>query len=328
MDAATLRKDGCADLLPPSRLAPRPKNPAPTLVVLSPTHRGAPPFSARLDALAGLAALEQVAERHGLVPTYALDHALSADGRQLEPLLALHQRGRAHLGAHLVPALTPPLDGTPPALQPGNLRRELEREKLEVLKERIGLRSGERPRVYVAACGGIGKSSPALLAEAGMCVDASPLVGFDLSPAGGPNFAEFPAAPFFYPAVPNLLGLPQSGARLSWFHGRVDGLVPVGRALGMERAVPLDVGALELGALVRVLSVLAERGVGVFTLVARVEDFHGPRGADVAARFDQLLRHVTGPMGGRLTTHMGLWDEIGHMPEVDGPYAKSRRARS
>ena len=328
MDAATLRKDGCADLLPPSRLAPRPKNPAPTLAVLSPTHRGAPPFSARLDALAGLAALEQVAERHGLVPTYALDHALSADGRQLEPLLELHRRGRAHLGAHLVPALTPPLDGTAPAAHPGNLRRDLEREKLEVLLERISLRCGERPRVYLAARGGVGKSSPALLAEAGICVDTSPLTGLDLTAEGGPNFARFPAAPFFYPAVPNLLGLPQTGAQLSLFHGRVEGLVPLGRALGLERPVALDVGALDLGGLVRMLSILGERGVGVFTLVARVEDFQGPRGTEVAARLEQLLTHVTGPMGGRLATHMGLWDEIGHMPEVDGPYAKSRRARA
>jgi len=327
MDPATLRKDGSADLLPPSRLAPQPADPRPVLLVLAPTHRGSPPFSARQDALAGLAALERISAQHGVVPTYALDHALAADGRQLEPLINLCGSGRAELAAHLVPALTPPLDGTPAPLMPGNLKRELEREKLGVLLERIAGRLGSRPTVLVAARAGVGKSSPGLFTEAGIRVDASLTPGFDLRAEGGADLRAFPASPYFYPAVPELLGVPQTGALLSPASARVESLAAAARLVGLERPVAFDVGAGSAARNLRLVDVLLARGVRVFTLVARVEDFTGPRGSQSAATFAAVLVRMLGALGARASTHAGLWSEIGRLPEVDGPYAKSRRAR-
>jgi hypothetical protein len=325
MPPETLRKDGCADLIPPSRLAPRPADGRPVLLLLAPTHRGVGPLHARRDALAGLAALEAVADRHGVVLTYAVDHPLAVDEREIAPLVRLAEKGRAELAAHLVPALTPPLDGTPPAPMPGNLPRALEREKLVALLGAIEVAFGIRPTVYVAAGGGVGRSSPALLAEAGITVDASARPGFDLRLEGGPNFADFPPGPFFYPGVSGLLGIPRSGARISPFTGRIDALEGLARLVGLSAPRALDVETASASELARIAGTIESRGAAVTTLVAHVEAFAGPRGAALAERLDAFLGAYLAGGRRRASTHAALRAELVRTVESAGPYAKSRR---
>ncbi len=328
MDSASTRKDGCADLRPPSRLAPRPKDGRPRLLLLATTRRGRGPWPPQVGTPAGWTALRELCLAAGIVPTVAVDHALAADGRASEDLVRAVQAGEARLGAHLIPALTPPLDGRQPAPFPGNLPRDVERAKLETLMERLEGRFGVLPRVYLAAGGGTGASSAALLSKVGLRVDVSPIPPVDLSDQAGPNYAHFPRVPFVYPAVSDVLAVPRSAARIGPLAGgslaALDGWW-VRAGLGALRR--LDPERSSGAALARLARHLLADGVPVLTTTVHLESLTGPRGDEVRRSLADWFA-AAASLGLVPSTHEELWDEVGHLPEVEGPYARSRRARN
>src|SRR5690606_9158651 len=109
-----------------------------------------------------------------------------------EPLRAWAAEGRAIVGAHLHPWVSPPHDEDVNARNsyPGNLPAALERAKLERLRDEIEARIGQRPVVYKAGRYGFGPHTADALAALGFEIDLSGCPAFDHSADGGPDYAK------------------------------------------------------------------------------------------------------------------------------------------
>ena len=126
----------------------------------------------------------------------------------MAPLKSLVDSGRALIGAHLHPWVSPPFEEEVNARNsyPGNLPPALEREKLRLLTERIEASFGTRPRTYLAGRYGFGPHTGAILEELGYEVDISPAVPIDFSADGGPDYSAFTSDPIWF--GDRMLGLP------------------------------------------------------------------------------------------------------------------------
>ena len=102
---------------------------------------------------------------------------------------------------------------------PGNLPRELEREKLARLTDRITERFGTRPTVYLAGRYGLGPNTATILEELGYEVDLSPCVPMDFTADGGPDYSGATNHPYWFGEGRRLLGLPCSGDFVGWMPG-------------------------------------------------------------------------------------------------------------
>jgi hypothetical protein len=134
----------------------------------------------------------------GLVPTYVVDFPVAADPVAAGYLGALQSEGRAEIGAHLHPWVTPPHEEAVTTFNSYhcNLPPGLERAKIERLTAAIEAAFGRRPRVFKAGRYGFGRNTAAVLAELGYEIDCSyvPHVGFGGD--GGPSFYGTPDQPF------------------------------------------------------------------------------------------------------------------------------------
>ncbi len=169
----------------------------------------------------------------GVRPAYLVTYPVVSRPEGYEELQRLAAQNEAVIGAHLHPW------NTPPAVEalnrrnsyPGNLDPALEREKLQVLTERIRAVFAQEPKVYKAGRYGIGPNSHAILEELGYEVDTSPSPPMDYRTDGGPDFSAWPLAPSWAGAARRLLVLPCTGA----FTGV---LGPHGRAIYPHAAGP------------------------------------------------------------------------------------------
>ncbi|MGQ0554006.1 MAG: WalW protein [Planctomycetota bacterium] len=175
---------------------------------------------------------QAVFEAFGIRPTYVVTYPVAMQAEAAAPLRAILASGRACLGAHLHPWVTPPFDeqpaaSAPPTAQaageisrrlsfPGNLPRALESAKLAATVQALEQAFGERPRIYQAGRYGLGPNSAAILREQGFLVDTSPLPTFDYRHEGGPDFSGASALPTWNE---ELLVLPQTAALLGWLAG-------------------------------------------------------------------------------------------------------------
>jgi len=141
---------------------------------------------------------QSIFDRHGLVPTYVIDHpvAASLDARAI--LRPIHEDGRCEIGAHLHPWVNPPHGESicPHNSFPGNLPADQERAKLETLLDTIEAGFGHRPRQYKAGRYGIGPNSARILADLGLGIDLSVVPFTDFSAGEGPNFSRYSWRPF------------------------------------------------------------------------------------------------------------------------------------
>ncbi len=154
----------------------------------------------------------------GITPTYAADWPVIEDPKAAEVLGGIAADGRALIGTHLHPWVTPPHDEeviTPNSF-PGNLGIDLERAKLERLTKRIQEVFGQSPTIYQAGRYGLGPNSPKLLAELGYKVDLSTTPPFDYSHQGGPDYSQFPPDPYWWDEPGGLLEIPTTGAYLGF----------------------------------------------------------------------------------------------------------------
>lgn len=190
--------------LPVRALLPPPESWPPTLVVVIDTEEefdwDAPfdPASTAVTNIAFQPLAQEIFDRHGVVPTYAVDYPVAETPESAAILRDFAAQGRCDIGAHLHPWVTPPAEGPVQGRHsfPGNLPPALERRKLLALTQSIATAFGAPPTIYKAGRYGIGAATPALLAELGYTIDASVVPHTDFSANGGPDFRDAPAIPF------------------------------------------------------------------------------------------------------------------------------------
>ena len=223
--------------------------------------------------------LQSVFDAAGVRPVYVIDHPIATQRTSSEPLRAFAREGRAEIGAHLHPWVSPPFDEEVNARHsyPGNLPRALEREKLLRLTGAIETHLGVRPRAYKAGRYGFGPNTAELLAELGYAIDLSPCPPFDFGADDGPDFRSFPTAPFWLDRERALLSVPTTGAFVGWASGGGHALHGVANALRFARVPGIlsRLGALERLSLspegylpehhVKLVNALLARGARVFT---------------------------------------------------------------
>lgn len=115
-------------------------------------------------------------EQLGVRPTYFVTHALAKDPMARDIVAALHEGGRAEIGAHLHPWNTPPLDEPfePRNTMLLNLPPGLQRAKLDVLTSSLrDVRGGGSPTSFRAGRWGLGSEMVGALLDCGYAVDSS-----------------------------------------------------------------------------------------------------------------------------------------------------------
>ena len=221
--------------------------------------------------------------------------------------------GRAVIGAHLHPWVTPPHteEVTPQNSYPGNLPRGLEAEKLAVLTQKIDQSFGQRPTIYKAGRYGKGPHTHGILEEQGYEIDISPSPTLDSSEDGGPDYTRHGTTPYLFGERRRLLCLPNTGAFVGHFYGMAPAIYPILNQPALRWArlpgIAARLGALEcirltpegftLAEMMRLTNALMARG-----LRSLVRSFHSPSvcpgftpyvrdAADLKAFLDKLKRY-------------------------------------
>lgn len=277
------------------------------------------------------AAAQAVYDRIGITPTYVIGYPVATDPIAVEFLRRLQDEGRAEIGAHLHPWVTPPHreDVTAYNSYQCNLPPALEQAKIGALTEAIAAAFGAAPTIFKAGRHGFGPSTARAIAALGYKVDCSLLPHNDLSSDGGPNFLGARDEPYWLSDAPDVLEIPAT----TGFFGHMAGL---GRAMprlfdgkaagrlhlpGMlartglvsrSRLTPEGVSAAEQ---CRLLEALVRQGQRTFSLV-----YHSPSlapgntpyvrtAADLSRflqRIEQVATYFRDVIGGRFTTLNGV----------------------
>lgn len=288
------------------------------------------PFSRANQGVSAIPAqtrAHDIYDRLGVVPTYVVGYPVVRDPGCAAFFRDLKAAGRAEIGAHLHPWVTPPHDEevTRRNSYACNLPPELERAKIATLTDAIADAAGERPTIFKAGRHGFGAHTAGILADLGYAVDCSvvPYVSFAFD--GGPDFYGRPDRPYWLDRDRRLLEIPVTNAyygALSAFGPRVQplfddkraealripGLLSRSRLLTRSRLTPEGVSADEQ---CRLLDALVARGLTTFTMVYHspsLEPGHTPyvrTAADLAAflaTIEAVLLHFRDRLGGRFTT--------------------------
>jgi len=161
---------------------------------------------------------QEVFDEYAIVPNYVVDYPIASQDIAIEPLKSFADTGRALIGAHLHPWVSPPYEEEVNARNsyPGNLPRALEAEKLGRLTQQISESFGIQPLTYLAGRYGFGANTAAILEELGYDVDISPAVPIDFSGDGGPDYSGYTSHPYWFGKQRKLLGLPGTGGYVGW----------------------------------------------------------------------------------------------------------------
>lgn len=302
-------------LLDPSRFVPArlPADLAPRLVTLVDAEEGfdwSRPFSRAATDVSSMRSqwrAHLIFERHGVVPTYLVNHPVAENPDGYRPLQELLRDGACEIGAHLHPWVNPPY--AEPLTRyhsfAGNLPPELEIEKLAALTQLIGARFATRPVVYRAGRYGIGPHSGEALVRLGYRVDTSVAPYRDFRREGGPAFFFHPTEPTWTDASRRLMELPLTSAvigplqrRQRWmphlFGWRAEraGVPSLLRRLGLIERIKLTPEGIQLEEAMRLVRTLHRRGQRVFVL-----SYHSPSlapGAMPYVRTDEDLQRFLG----------------------------------
>ncbi len=128
----------------------------------------------------------------GVALACMIDHPIATDPASVDILSRVIEDGRSEIGAQLHAWVSPPFTETvaPITSYAGNLVRDLEAAKIDVLTDTIADAFGRRPRSYRAGRYGIGPRTIALLADRGYRIDSSVRPGYDYRADGGPDFSQ------------------------------------------------------------------------------------------------------------------------------------------
>jgi hypothetical protein len=275
------------------RLIELPKSTRPILAVVVHTEEEfdwAKPYDRAATGVTHMRRIERAQEifdAYGIVPNYVIDYPIASQDVAIAPLKSFADSGRALIGAHLHPWVSPPYveEVNTRNSYPCNLPRALEAEKLERLTDQIERAFSARPRTYLAGRYGFGANTGSILEDLGYEVDISPAVPIDFSADGGPDYSSYTSDPYWFGKERRLLGLPGTGGYVGWLRAGATPLYRVVthrvmrdiRAAGvfarlglMERIrlSPEDYSEPEMRRLTRVL---LNEGVRIF-----VFSFHSP----------------------------------------------------
>jgi len=223
----------------------------------------------------------------GIVPNYVVDYPIASQDSAVAPLKSFAESGRALIGSHLHPWVSPPHDETVNARNsyPCNLPRELEAEKLRLLTKTITDSFGTRPVTYLAGRYGFGANTGDILEELGYQVDISPAVPINFSADGGPDYSGYSSHPYWFGKQRKMLCLPGTGGYVGALHrggtplynrlthpwlrrSKLSGIVARLRLMERIRLSPEDYSEAEMR---RLTSALLKEGIRIF-----VFSFHSP----------------------------------------------------
>lgn len=291
-------------------------------------------------------------DEFGIVPNYVVDFPIASQAEAVAPLKGFADGGRALIGAHLHPWVSPPHDEAVNAFNsyPGNLPAELEEAKLRQLTEQIERAFGTRPRTYLAGRYGFGPHTARILEDLGYEVDISPAVPIDFSADGGPDYSAFSSHPYWFGHRRRLLGLPGTGGYVGALRAggtplyrrltapamrraKVAGAVARLRLLERIRLSPEDYDEAEMR---RLTATLLEDGVRIF-----VFSFHSPSvmpggtpyvrtPADLEAFLAKCRRyfeHFFATLGGQAMTPVQVRQLLERQPAAAGANTPTETAR-
>jgi hypothetical protein len=153
---------------------------------------------------------QEIYQRYGVIPTYAIDYPVAIQKDGYDPLLDLLNAGRCELGAQLHAWVTPPFEEEVCERNSfaSNLPAGLERRKVEALTNAIEHRFGVRPLLYRAGRYGAGESTAQILDELGYEVDCSVLPGPPRASRHAPDYTGASAHPFWLATRRPILEIP------------------------------------------------------------------------------------------------------------------------
>jgi hypothetical protein len=278
---------------PTYRCLDLPKSAPPALITVVDTEEAfdwSAPFDTANRAVEHMATIHRVQDlfdAQGVVPCYLVSYPIVSQAAGFRPLAPHVEAGRAIIGAHLNPWVTPPYreQPSPSNSYPGNLPRELEAAKLRELASRIERSLGVRPTLYKAGRHGKGPNTEAILEEQGFEIDLSPAPPMDYRADGGPDYRRHPARPFVFGRQRRLLCLPGAGAFVGGMaglgpvlHPRMEhrGLAPlrplaIASRLRLLERIRLTPEGFSLAEMMRLARALVARGQRTFVL-----SFHSP----------------------------------------------------
>jgi len=193
MASAPYRRSGTA--IVPTETAKYPKDAGPFLLVIVDTEeefdwQSFSRSACNVESIRQQVHTQQIFDRYGIVPTYAVDYAVASQEGGYGPLREFLQDGRCGIGAHLHPWVNPPFEEEVCARNsyPCNLSMNLELRKLTALTEMISRNFGVRPVLYKAGRYGADAETTAALEVLDYEIDCSMLPWTDLTPQNGPDF--------------------------------------------------------------------------------------------------------------------------------------------
>jgi hypothetical protein len=223
----------------------------------------------------------------GIVPNYVVDYPIASQDSAVAPLKSFAESGRALIGSHLHPWVSPPHDETVNARNsyPCNLPRELEAEKLRLLTKTITDSFGTCPVTYLAGRYGFGANTGDILEELGYEVDISPAVPINFSADGGPDYSAYSSHPYWFGKQRKMLCLPGTGGYVGGLHrggtplynrlthpwlrrSKLSGIVARLHLMERIRLSPEDYSEAEMR---RLTTALLKQGIRIF-----VFSFHSP----------------------------------------------------
>lgn len=248
------------------------------------------PFSRDNQSTATILAqgvVHNIYDKFGVVPTYVIDYPIAVDKHAVNFLDGLRREGRAEIGTHPHPWVTPPHEETVSAHNSYlcNLPPELQRKKIETLHHAIEQAFQMTPTIFKAGRYGFGPETRDIIADLGYEVDCSQVPHTSFASDGGPDFRGIQDRPHWLDDDKTLLeipltvgffgGLAKSGRRFgqlydnplaSKFH--VPGILGRTGALSRSRLTPEGIAAEEQCAL---LKAMVDQGHKIFTLC-----YHSP----------------------------------------------------
>ena len=269
----------------------------------------------------------EIYDRMGVVPTYVVDYPVATDPLAAAFLLGLKRSGRAEIGCHLHPWVTPPHAEEVSGRNSYhcNLPPELERAKIESITRAVETSFGERPTIFKAGRYGFGPNTRQVLIDLGYEIDCSQLPFTDLGRDEGPDFGGIRPDPFWLDEARTLLEVPltigfvgrapQLGPPLRRMFDsalaerlRLPGILARADLVARSRLTPEGVTAEEQCALIEAL---VNRGHRTFSLT-----YHSPSLAcghtpyvrteadlaDFLGRIETVLTFFRDRIGGRFTT--------------------------
>lgn len=280
----------------------------------------------------------EVYDKFGVVPCYVIDHPVATDPVAVRVLGDLQTEGRAEIGTHLHPWVSPPF-AEPLSVRNSyhcNLPPALERAKIDTLTQTIASALGQRPTIFKAGRYGFGPNTQAVLQDLGYAVDCSFVPHVSFAGDGGPVYYGTPDQPFWLNAEQTLLEVPLTSGFIGPWRGlgpriaplfdspgaarlRLPGVLGRTGLLARSRLTPEGVPASEQ---CRLLDALVHAGQRVFSLT-----YHSPSlgightpyvrsDADLRqflAAIETVLLHFRDALGGQFVSMSALrarWPEM------------------